>query len=186
MTSKMVAVVDANSSKADEVAALRKMAQCAVEGSYLASLLTPQLLDWVDGQIEMDLPPDIMEQLGCQRDREREALTELSRVRQELADADRKAGWAAKKVEDRHQTELRNARQEVSATERAMRGWQDRWAAAYDKVEAHRDSVLYLWGFLCWMMGKRDEAERLVEQTKVKAFAMLAKVLLAKPQEESE
>jgi len=125
VTSKMVAVVDANSSKADEVAAVRKMAQCAGEGSYLSSLLTPQLLDWVEGQIEMDCPPDIMEQLGWRREREQETLAELRRVRGELADADRKAGWAAKQKEKEHKRDLDNMRDRaVCAEARQVRYWQ--------------------------------------------------------------
>ena len=186
MASKLVAVVDAKSSKADEVAALRKMAECATEGSYLAMLLTPQLLDWVKGQIEMDMPPDIMESRTFQVEKRIEVEVELARVRQELADADRKAGWAAKKIAERHQRELEKMRDRaVCAEARQVRYWQA-WETARAKSDAYRDSLLWAWGWVGWLMAKRDEAERLIEQTKVRAFAMLAKVLLDKPQEESE
>lgn len=159
MASKLVAVVDTNSSKADEVAALHKMAQCAAQGSYLASLLTPQLLDWVQGQIEMDLPPDIMGERGFQADKRRELMTEVSSLRKQLADADRKAGWAARKVEHRHRAELA---QEQGAANREAREpvyWRGAAHLARDKAAAYRSALTLVWGLLQEMMDKRDEAE---------------------------
>ena len=177
MASKLVAVVDTNSSKADEVAALRKMAQCAGEGSYLASLLTPQLLDWVEGQIELDLPPDIVAERQFQADKRVELMTEVSSLRKELADADRKAGWAAKEVEAAHQCEIDDLRGKLRYMSGLLDLSKERLQQESRKAHAYRDAVLYVWGFLSWMMGKRDEAERLVDRAKLKAFAMLAKVL---------
>jgi len=186
VTSKLVAVLDAKSSKADEVAALRKMAQCAGEGSYLSSLLTPELLDWVKGQIELDCPPDIMEQCNFRAEKQGELMSEIHGLRQQVASAHRDAGWAAKEVSKRHQRELADMQARFNQQRGTADYWQDEAQAARAKAEAYRDSVLWAWGWVGWLMVKRDEAECLIKETKVKAFAMLEKALLDKPQEEAQ
>lgn len=51
--------VPSSASKADEMAALRKVATIFEPGTYLADLFSPALIEWVQTQLDNDFPPDI-------------------------------------------------------------------------------------------------------------------------------
>ena len=51
---KQIEILNGQSSKDEEKAALQKMAQCAGQGSYLNSLFTPEFINWVEQQIRDD------------------------------------------------------------------------------------------------------------------------------------
>lgn len=55
--------INLNSSKADEVAFLRRLAKAIPDGTYLKALFTPALLGWVEQEISGDFTPDIMGRL---------------------------------------------------------------------------------------------------------------------------
>lgn len=95
MANKMVRVVDAQSSKEDEIGAIKKMAECAGDGSYLASLFTPEFVGWVESRVRDDLPPNVWWTWQCDvkhaydvqaslRD-EVELLYKAARVRERVA-----------------------------------------------------------------------------------------------------
>jgi len=186
MPRKMVPVVDAHSTKTEEMASLAKMAQCAGRNSYLSSLFTPQFLEWVKGRMDMDFAPDIMEICRHKDEMRAQLRGELSRVHQELANADRKAGWAAQNVQDRHQQELAKMEGRLNRWRQSVDRWRDEAQAARARAEAYRSALTLVWGLLEDMIAKRDEAERDTEETKLKAFAMLEKALLPTVQEKSE
>lgn len=58
--SKFMVNVSAESSKADEVNAIGKIAANMPSGSYLSSLFTQDLVDWVSEQIRWDFTPDLL------------------------------------------------------------------------------------------------------------------------------
>lgn len=51
--------VSHTSSKADEIQQLAKIAKAIPAGTYLASLFTPQLVEWFSTQVHQDLPPSV-------------------------------------------------------------------------------------------------------------------------------
>lgn len=70
---KYVHVVSTASSKAEEWQTLMEMAACAERGSYLESLFSGELLNWVKDQMANDFPCDIMDHLRHASDEVQEA-----------------------------------------------------------------------------------------------------------------
>jgi hypothetical protein len=96
------------SSRAEEIAWLRKRAAQCDEGSYLAMLFTTPLLDWVEERIRHDLPPN----LYGEYQRAMEEANEASQLRLRC-----EAGDLAKLELQRRLSEMRDRVQDFQGLE---------------------------------------------------------------------
>ena len=80
MTTKLTGM----STKAEEIAAIRRLAWRCTSNTYLASLFTPDMMAWVEHQIEMDLPPDLFATLVHQEQSFREMRQDRDNAAKEL------------------------------------------------------------------------------------------------------
>jgi len=74
---KRITIVNGQSTKDEEKATLRKMAECALPGSYLASLFTPEFINWVEQQIRDDGCADLFGALTEEYKREGLKMQEI-------------------------------------------------------------------------------------------------------------
>lgn len=79
----------ANASKFEEIEWLRVVADSVPAASYLNSLLTERLIDWTEGQIRNDFPPDVLAEIDNQKAEVRKLQEEKRKLEEQLRDAGR-------------------------------------------------------------------------------------------------
>jgi len=63
MSKVMIEKLDHNTSKSDEMTFIKKVREAAGTGSYMASFLTEELIQWLERQVDDDLSTDICSEL---------------------------------------------------------------------------------------------------------------------------
>lgn len=63
-TASMVAGLSSNSSKDEEIEVLRTLVEVVPQGTYLAGLLSAELLNWFESNTRNDFPSDVMEHIS--------------------------------------------------------------------------------------------------------------------------
>jgi predicted nucleic acid-binding Zn-ribbon protein len=147
MTKKCFDVLVTASTKAEEIDTLRSFARSVCgDGSYLSSLFSNALLNWVEAQIKNDFPPDIMDVLADASTKLQEASTinsqwsaSFNSVTKKLASCEEQLTNVSNIATDN----LQKAFQERDATVTKLNEEITRWISNCDEVSHQRDEAQY-------------------------------------------
>jgi hypothetical protein len=154
-------VVDSGSSKAEEIAALHKMRDCAGEGSYLSSLFSSELVATVERRIRDDVSADVLADMLAEIDRNRMFACDL---RIEIVDLKRRIEAERRESARRIEELEREAERSSEATDY----WLGKFKHASYNLYQVRSLVHELWRLLTKIMAERTQAEEQTERVLAK------------------
>lgn len=152
-------LVDGSASKAEEMEILEKIAEKCGTNSYLLSLFTPDLIQWVRKQITDDVPPDMWATLFMAQSCRDEKLADLERLVGEHA--------AYGKMLDVENERLRKENEEATALAERVEQKSRELAAALDDYFGRLCAAEKLLSDVAsvvadaWLKGKPVDPERL-------------------------
>lgn len=163
MTSKMIKVVGTSSTKDEEIRALQKMAECAGDGSYLASLFTPEFVGWIESQIRLGLPPNMWYTWQCEVKRAYDGQATLRDEANLLDKAIRVHEAAARQMEKQSEREARNRELETKDLRAEI-------AAMIEEKNRRGERINTLGQLLNERTDRMQTAEREVAHLKVECY----------------